>query len=190
MWRDWVNKVFSVHSETKSGVLRIRDRRPSDIFLLSVTITAVSLLISGSILRPSLSFGIYWPVVLLFLPAPIFGVKSLLSPLHAIHVFDKQRGVYSSTLRTALKSKTIEGDMSQVRGVQVERRVTTNTEEAGSTETYRTVLLLKQGLLFGSPDIVPLREDSPVGSYYETETQIAGAISGYLALDVAQLVDL
>jgi hypothetical protein len=190
MWQEWLNRLFPVRIETQSGVLRISDRRPSDIFLTSIAIAAASLLISGLILRPSISFGIYWPLIVLFLPAPIFAVKSLSSPLNSTHVFDKNAGVYSSTLRTALSRKTIEADLGQIRGVQVERRIRTTSQEVGVTETYRTVLLLKQGLLFGSSDIVPLREDSPVGSYYETETQISGAISGYLAVDVPQLVDL
>ncbi len=190
MLQAWFNRIFPVRIDRQDGVLRIRDTRPSDIFMLSVVIAAGSLLITALIWRPLVASGIYWPFVLLFLPAPIFIVKALMSPVRATHVFDKSSDAYSFTTRTALKSGTTEGNVSQIRGAQVERRVNTNPENADTTETYRAVLLLKQGLLFGSPDVLPLRDDSTLGAYYETESEIASAITGYLKLDMAEVVDL
>jgi hypothetical protein len=84
----------------------------------------------------------------------------------------------------------MEGSVSQIRGAQVERRVNSNPETNETTEKYRAVLLLKQGLLFGSPDVQPLREDSTMGAYYDIEAEIASAITNYLALDMAEVVDL
>jgi hypothetical protein len=117
-------------------------------------------------------------------------VKALISPLRAIQLFDKSSDDYSFTTRTILKSRTTEGTLSQIRGAQVERRVNTNTEDNSTVETYRAVLLMKQGLLFGSPDVLPLREDSTMGAYYETEAQIASAITDFLKLNMADVVDL
>jgi len=35
-----------------------------------------------------------------------------------------------------------------------------------------------------------LREDSTMGAYYDIEAEIASAITNYLALDMAEVVDL
>lgn len=190
MFREWFNRIFPVHIERQDGVLRIKDTRPSDIFLLSIVIAAGSLLISGLIFRPLVASGIYWPFLLLFLPAPIFIVKALMSPLRATQLFDKSSDAYSFTTRTILRSRTTEGALSEIRGAQVERRVNTNTEDNSTIENYRAVLLMNQGLLFGSPDVLPLREDSTMGAYYETEAEIASAITGFLKLNMAEVVDL
>jgi len=163
MFEAWFNRIFPVRIERQNLVLIIKDTRPSDIFLLSVVIVAGSLLITAFVFRPLIASGIYWPFLLFFLPAPIFIVKVLISPLRAIHIFDKSGDIYSFTTRSILKSRTTEGSVSEIRGAQVERRVNTNPENSETTETYRAVLLLKQGLLFGSPDVQPLREDSTMG---------------------------
>ena len=190
MFQGWFNLIFPVRIERQNLVLLIKDTRPSDIFLLSVVIAVASLLITALVFRPLVASGIYWPFLLFFLPAPIFIVKALISPLRATHIFDKSQDVYSFTTRSILKSRTTEGIVSQIRGAQVERRVNTNPENNDTRETYRAVLLLKQGLLFGAPDIQPLREDSTMGAYYDIEAEIANAITNYLALDMAEVVDL
>ena len=184
------NRIFPVRIERQNLVLIIKDTRPSDIFLLSVLIAAGSLVITGILFRPLLASGIYWPFLFFLLPAPIFIVKALISPLGATHIFDKSSDVYSFTTRSILKSSSTEGSVSQIRGAQVERRVNTHPETNETTEKYRAVLLLKQGLLFGSPDVQPLREDSTAGAYYDIEAEVAAAITNYLALNMAEVVDL
>ena len=190
MFQGWFSRIFPVRIQRQTSVLLIRDTRPSDIFLLSVVFAAGSLLITAVVARPLIEGGIYWPFLIVFLPAPIFIVKALMSPLRAEHVFDKSKDSYSFTTRTILKSQSTEGILSEVRGAQVERRVNTNPEDNTTTEKYRAVLLLKQGLLFGSPDIQPLREDSAIGAYYETENEIASSITSFLELGAADVVDL
>jgi len=190
MFRNWFNSIFPVRIERQNLLLVIKDTRPSDIFLLSVVIAAGSLVITAFVFRPLIASGIYWPFLLFFLPAPIFIVKALISPLRATHIFDKSSDVYSFTTRSILKSSSMEGSVSQIRGAQVERRVNSNPETNETTENYRAVLLLKQGLLFGSSDVQPLREDSTMGAYYDIEAEIASAITNYLALDMAEVVDL
>jgi len=189
MLRDWFNRIFPVRIQRQHTVLLIKDTRPSDIFLLSVIFAAASLLLTA-LVGLLIAGGIYWVFVVLFLPASIFIVKALMSPLRAVHVFDKSKDTYSFTTRTILKSQSTEGILSEVRGAQVERRVNTNTEDNTTTESYRAVLLLKQGLLFGTPDVQPLREDSTMGAYYETENQIASEITSFLELGKADMVDL
>jgi len=190
MLRDWFNRIFPVRIQRQHTVSLIKDTRPSDIFLLSVIFAAASLLLTALVGRLLIAGGIYWVFVVLFLPAPIFIVKALMSPLRAVHVFDKSKDTYSFTTRTILKSQSTEGILSEVRGAQVERRVNTNTEDNTTSESYRAVLLLKQGLLFGTPDVQPLREDSTMGAYYETENQIASEITSFLELGKADMVDL
>jgi hypothetical protein len=189
VWQLWFERIFPVRIERQADVLRIDDRRPSDSFLFSVVITATSLIVSAMIFQPTVAYGIYWPFALFLIPAPIFGVKSLMSPIRATHIFDKHKDHYEFRQRTVLKSQTFEGNVSQIRGVQVERRITGNSADNTSKEVFRAVLLLRQELLFGTPDVVPLRENYPLGSYYETETQIASAITNYLELEIAQLVN-
>jgi hypothetical protein len=134
MWQLWFGRIFPVRIETQGEVLRINDRRPSNSFLSSVVITAVSLIISALISQLLLSSGIYWPLVLFFLPAPIFAVKSLMSPLRATHIFDKNSDRYEFRQETPLKSQTSEGNVSQIRGVQVERRITGNSSDSTMQE--------------------------------------------------------
>lgn len=190
MLRDWFTRIFPVRIQRQHTLLLIKDTRPSDIFLLSIIFAAGSLLLTGLVGRIFIEGGIYWPFLVLFLPAPIFTVKALMSPLRAVYIFDKSKDAYSFTTRTIMKSEITEGILSEVRGAQVERRVNTNPEDNTTTEKYRAVLLLKQGLLFGTPDVQPLREDSAMGAYYETENQIASEIAGFLELGKADVVDL
>lgn len=190
MFRNWFNSIFPVRVERQNLLLVIKDTRPSDIFGLSVIITVGSLLITAAVFRPLVASGIYWPLLLCFLPAPIFIVKALISPLRATHSFSKSQDFYSFTTRSILKSSTTEGNVSQIRGAQVERRLKTGADNHVVTLKYRAVLLLKQGLLFGPSGVQPLREDSTMGAYYDIEAEIASAITNYLALDKAEVVDL
>ncbi|HSE32599.1 MAG TPA: hypothetical protein VLA93_13585 [Pyrinomonadaceae bacterium] len=100
MFQGWFNLIFPVRIERQNLVLLIKDTRPSDIFLLSVVIAVASLLITALVFRPLVASGIYWPFLLFFLPAPIFIVKVLISPLRATHIFDKSQDV--TRLRRAL----------------------------------------------------------------------------------------
>ena len=190
IWQEWVARIFPVRIERDGGTLRIYDRRPSDAFILSILVVTGSLLFSVWIFRPLVEVGVYWPLVLLFLPAPIFAVKALLSPLRATHIFDSQKDQYILSQRTILKNRSSEGSVSQIRGAQVERRVVTSNEDLRKSEVYRTVLLLNQGMLFGGSDVIPVRENSTIAVYYQTESQIANAISSYLKLSGVQLVDM
>jgi len=91
MLRDWFNRIFPVRIQRQHTVLLIKDTRPSDIFLLSVIFAAGSLLLTALVGRLLIAGGIYWLFLVLFLPAPIFIVKALMSPLRAVHVFDKSK---------------------------------------------------------------------------------------------------
>jgi hypothetical protein len=93
----------------------------------------------------------------------------------------------------SIKSQTIEGSLSQIRAVQIERRVvTTTTEDSGSStrELFYVTLLLRQGLLLGASDTVHLRTDAPLGSRYASEAQIAYAIANFLKLPVPETVNV
>jgi len=191
IWRAWVSRIFPVRVHRDAELLRIDDRRPSDGFVLSLVIAAGCLALSAVIFRPLIAGGIYWPLVLLMAPAVIFAVRIFITPVRATYLFDKDKDAYTFTQRSLLRSQTSEGSLSQIRGVQVERRVVTDTENStNSREIYRPVLLLKQGLLLGTPDIIPLRDDSTVDSSHETATEIAAGITGYLSLNAAESVDL
>ena len=192
IWRAWMSRIFPVRIHREGGVLRIEDRRPSDGFVLAVIIAAFCLISSAMISPPLVGSGIYWPVLILVVPGIIFAVRICITPVRATYLFDKEKDSYSVIQGSLLRKQCAEGSVSQIRGVQVERRVVTSSDDSGtsSREIYRPVLLLKQGLLFGTPDVVPLREDSTVDSSYETATQIAAGITSYLNLGAAQSVDL
>jgi hypothetical protein len=188
VWRQYLDGFFPVQIETKADVLVIEDRWPSDGLWLWVTLAAGSLVFSAIIFRPSIASRIYWPLVLFLLPAPIFGVKSLLSTLRVKYSFDKGRDTYTFTRRSALKSQTTEGSLSLIRAVQLERRTVTTEHE--TREIFRVALLLQQGLLLGASDTLLLREDTALGSSYESEARIAYAIADFLNLRVPETVDM
>jgi hypothetical protein len=91
-----------------------------------------------------------------------------------------------------LKSQTTEGSLSQIRAVQIERRVVTNaTEDSGTSSTreiFQVTLLLHHEPLLGASDTLHLREDTPLGSGYASEAQIAYAIANFLKLPVPDTV--
>ena len=188
MWRQHLDSFFPVNIETKADVLVIEDRRPSDGLVLSLTLAAGSLFIAALIFRPSITSGIYWPLVLLLLPAPIFGVRSLLLTLRARYIFDKGRDTYAFTHRSVLKSRTTEGSLSLIRAVQIERRTVTTEHE--TSEIFQVVVLLQQGLLLGASDTMPLREDRAVGSSYQSEARIAYAIANFLHLPSPDTINM
>ena len=188
-----MSRIFPVRVHRDGGVLRIEDRRPSDGFVLAVIFAAFFLIFSAGIFRPMVADNIYWPLLLFLVPGLIFAVRILITPVRATYMFDKERDSYSFIRRGLLRKQSAEGSVSQIRGVQVERREVSGGADSGnytSREIYRPVLLLKQGLLFGSPDIIPLRGDSTVDSSYETATQIAAGITSYLSLGAAESVDV
>ena len=187
-----MSRIFPVRIHREGGVLRIEDRRPSDGFVLAVIIAAFCLISSAMISPPLVGSGIYWPVLILVVPGVIFAVRIFITPVRATYLFDKEKDSYSVIQGSLLRRQSAEGSVSQIRGVQVERHVVSGTDDMGSysKETYRPVLLLKQGMLFGSPDIIPLREDSTIDSSYETATEIAAGITSYLSLNAAESVDL
>ena len=180
--------MFRVNIETKADVLVIEDRRPGDGLLLWVALAAGSLVFSALIFRPSIASRLYWPLVLFLLPAPIFGVKSLLSTWREKYVFDKGRDTYIFTRRSVLKSRTTESSLSLIRAVQIERRSVATAH--GTREIFHVALLLQQGLLLGASDTILLREDTGLGSSYESEARIAYAIANFLNLRVPETVDM
>ena len=192
IWRAWMSRIFPVRIYRNDGVLRIEDRRPSDGFLLAMVIAAFCLTFSAMMFRAFVGSGIYWPLLVFLVPGVIFAVRIFITPVRATYLFDKEKDSYFFIQGSLLRKQTAEGSVSQIRGVQVERHVVSGTDDMGSysKETYRPVLLLKQGMLFGSPDIIPLREDSTVDPSYETATEIAAGITSYLSLNAAESVDL
>jgi hypothetical protein len=189
VWRQYLDRFFPVNIETQeAGVLVIEDRRISDGLWLWVALAAGSIVFSAMIFRPSIASRLYWPLVLFLLPAPIFGVKSLLSTLREKYIFDKGRDTYTFTRRSALQSRTTQGSLSLIRAVQLERR-TVRTEHE-TREIFRVALLLQQGLLLGASDTILLREDTALGSTYASEAQIAYAIANFLNLRVPETVDM
>lgn len=70
----------------------------------------------------------------------------------------------------------MEGSLSQIRAVQVERR----SDE--DSEIYMVALLM-QGLLLGAPDTQILRENKPALNSRAAETRIAAAISKFLNIN-------
>ena len=188
MWRQYLDRFFPVNIETQADVLVIEDRRLSDGLLLSVARAAGSLVFSATIFQPSIASGIYWPLVLFLLPAPIFGVRSLLLTFREKYVFDKGRDTYTFMRRSVLKSRTTEGSLSLIRAVQLERRTVTTEHE--TREIFRVALLLQQGLLLGASDTLLPREDTALGSTYESEARIAYAIANFLNLPVPETVNM
>ncbi|MBA2734597.1 MAG: hypothetical protein H0U54_17180 [Acidobacteria bacterium] len=188
LWQLYRERFFPINISTQRDALVIDDRRPSDDLLLFVTLLVGSLFISAILLRPLIANGIYWPLALFLLPAPIFAVKCLRRSFREKYVFDKSQETYTFKRRSVLKSPTTQGDLSLIRAVQIERtRVTT---EDRTKEVFRVVLLLRQGLLLGASDSLPLREGLPLGSTYESEAQIANAIANFLDLGVPETVDV
>jgi hypothetical protein len=188
VWRQHLDSFFPVNIETKADALVIEDRRPSDGLVLSITLAAGSLFVSALIFRPSIASRLYWPLILLLLPAPIFAVRSLLLTLRARFVFDKGRDTHTFMYRSVLKSRTAEGSLSLIRAVQIERRTVTTEHE--TSEIFRVVLLLQQGLLLGASDTMPLREDRAVGSSYQSEARIACAIANFLHLPSPETINM
>ena len=189
MWQQYLDSFFPLSIETKGDVVLIEDRRPSDGLVVSATLAAVSLVFSALIFRPAIASGIYWPLILFFLPAPIFGVKGLLLPFREKYVFDKGQDSYIFMHHSLLKSQTTEGSLSQIRAVEIERS-TVRTTKSGTREIFSVALLLQQGLLFGASDSVLLRKGTAVISSYERETKIASAIAEFLQLPVPEMVNI
>lgn len=192
MWQEYLDRFFPVNIAKQSDSLLIEDKRPGDGLMLSVMLAGGSLLISALIFRPAIASGLYWPLVLFLLPVMIFGVRSLMLPIRERYVFDKGRDTYSFSRRSILKSQTTEGSLSQIRAVQIERRVVTSTssEDSSTREIFYVTLLLHQGMLFGSSDTLHLREDAALGTRYESEAQLAYAIADFLKLPVPETVSV
>lgn len=192
MWRQYFDRLFPVNINTQSDVLGIDDRRPNGEMVLSVSLMAIALFVSAMIFRPAIADGIYWPLAIFLLPAPIFAVRSLLLPIREVYVFDKGRDTYSLRRRSVLKSRTIQGSLSQIRAVQIERRlvVSGGKYHSRTREIFRVALLLHHDLLLGASDTLVLRDDWPLGSCYESESQIANAIANFLDLPIPQIISI
>lgn len=188
MWHQYLDRFFPVNIETKADALVIEDRRPSDGLVLSVALAAGSLFFAALLYPPLNASGIYWPLLLFLVPAAILGASSLLLPFREKYVLDKSQDTYAFTRRSVLKSQTTVGSLSEIRAVQIER--TTATTEHETREMFRVALLLRQGLLLGSSDVLLLREATTVGSRYETEARIAYAIANFLQLAVPETISM
>ena len=108
-------------------------------------------------------------------------------PFREKYVFNKDQDTYTFTQQGVLKRQTTEGGLSEIRAVQMERKV---MAENGRKDVFRVALLLRQGLLFGASDTIVLREETPVGSYYESEARIAYAIADFLKVPVPEMVSV
>ena len=188
MWKQFIDSIFPVNIDRKLDLLLIEDRRPSNSLLFSAALAAGALLVSALLFRPFVTSGIYWPLILLLPVILVFGIRSLLLSFRETYVFNKDQAVYTFTRQGILKRRTTEGDLSQIRAVQMERK--SIATEHGTREVFRVVLLQWQGLLLGASDGMVLREEAPMNSYYENEARIAIAIAGFLDLPVPEIVDV
>ena len=188
MWHEYLDRFFPVNIETNADALVIEDRRLSDGLVWSVALALGSLFFAGLLYPPLYSSGIYWPLLLFLVPAAILGTRSLLLPFREKYVLDKSQDTYAFTRRSVLKSQTTVGSLSEIRAVQIER--TTATTDNETREIFRVALLLRQGLLLGSSDVLLLREAPTVGSRYETEARIGYAIANFLQLAVAETISM
>ncbi len=182
MLERYLSRFFPIYIYPQPDTLVIEDRRPSNGLLLLIVFAALWLLIAVVTLTPLIAQDVYWPVAIFLLPAPIFVIPGLLLAYGAEYIFDKGQDTYRFSRKSALKSSaTQEGLLSQIRAVQIERRLLPQSDDGGTREAFRVVLLLQQGMLFGSPDTVPLREDT-LFNHYESEVRIANAVAKFLDL--------
>jgi hypothetical protein len=188
VWHEYLDRVFPVNIETKADALVIEDCRPSDGLVLSVALAAGSMFFAALLYPPLNDSGIYWPLLLFLVPAAILLARSLLLPFREKYVLDRSQDSYAFTRRSVLKSQTTSGSLSEIRAVQIER--TTATTEHETREMFRVAMLLRQGLLLGSSDVLLLREATTVGSRYETEARIAYAIANFLQLAVPETISM
>ena len=188
VWHEYFDRFFPVTIETKADVLMIEDRRLSDGLVWSVTLAAGSLFFAGLLYPPLYASGIYWPLLLFLVPGVVLGGRSLLLPFREKYVLDKSQDTYAFTRRGVLKSQTTVGSLSEIRAVQIERTIATNDNE--TREIFRVALLLRQGLLLGSSDVLLLREAPTIGSRYETAARIGYAIANFLQLAVPETISM
>ncbi len=188
VWHEYFDRFFPVTIETKADVLMIEDRRLSDGLVWSVTLAAGSLFFAGLLYPPLYASGIYWPLLLFLVPGVVLGGRSLLLPFREKYVLDKSQDTYAFTRRGVLKSQTTVGSLSEIRAVQIERTTATNDNE--TREIFRVALLLRQGLLLGSSDVLLLREAPTIGSRYETAARIGYAIANFLQLAVPETISM
>jgi hypothetical protein len=188
VWHEYLDRFFPVNIEAKADVLVIEDRRFSDSLVLSVALAAGSLFFTALLYPPLNASGIYWPLLLFLVPAAILSARSLLLPFREKYVLDKSKDTYAFTRRSVLKSQTTVGSLSEIRAVQIER--TTATTDNETREIFRVALLLRQGLLLGSSDVLLLREAPTVVSRYETEARIGYAIANFLQLAVPETISM
>ena len=190
IWREYLNKFFPVNIKTQPGVLVIDDRRPSDGMVLCVVLIASSLFISALLFRQMIAYGFYWLLALFLLPALVFGIRSLLLPIRELYIFDKNNDTYLIRRWSALRRQTTQGSLSQIRAVQIERRLLSGGEHHGTREVFRVALLLHQGLLLGASDSLLLREDSALDFSYGSESYIASAIANFLELPSPETITI
>ena len=188
MWHEYFERFFPVNIETKEDALVIEDRRLSDGLVLSIALAAGSLFLAALLYPPLSASGIYWPLLLFLVPAAILVARSLLLPFREKYVLDKSQDTYAFTRRSVLKSQTTVGSLSEIRAVQIER--TTATTDNETREIFRVALLLRQGLLLGSSDVLLLRDAPTVVSRYETEARIGYAIANFLQLAVPETISM
>ena len=183
----YTERFFPIDVTTRADTLVIEDRRPSGGLAVSVMLLAAALVASALVFRPAIANRIHWLLALCLLPIPILVWKSLVLPWREQYSFDKARNVYTFSRRSISKVKTTEGDLGEIRAVQIERRKV-DTEHR-TAEVFRAVLLLSQGMRFGSSDVLPLRESSPIGASYESESKLASAVASFLNLPGPETVD-
>lgn len=188
MWKQYFDSLFPIKIDRKQDVLIIADHRPSDELLLSVTLAVGALLASVILFRPLVTGGSYWLLLLFLLPIPIFVVRSLVLPFREKYVFNKGQAIYTLTRQGLLKRHTMEGDLRKIPFVQMERKAIAT--KRGTREVFLVVLLQRQILLLGASDAMVLREETPIGSCFESEARIANDIADFLGLPVPEIVNV
>lgn len=185
-----INYLFPVLIYKDTNALTIEDRRPSNIQLIfaagGIGLLVFALYSAGMLIGT----GYYSLLALLIAGAILLIFAAVLKPFREMYNFDKTTDTYVFVRRGMLKSETEEGSLSQFRAVQVERRLVSG--EGGIEENYHVALLKTSELLFGSPPVLILREgDShPVFSSFSSETRIAKAITDFLDLPPAEVIDV
>lgn len=186
-YRNMVNYLFPVFIRENAGVLTIADSRPSTLQLI-FSAGGIGLLIFTVFSFGALINSQFYGFIPILIGASLFLIiKALLAPFREIYIFDKNIDTYTLVRRSLIKSQSEQGSLSQFRAIQIERRL-----DDDDGETFHIALLKNEGLLFGSPSRLILREESshPIFSNLSSESRIANAIENFLDFSPTEVIDV
>lgn len=188
-YRNIVNYLLPVFIRENAGVLTIVDGRPSTLQLI-FSAGGIGLLIFTVFSLGALINSQFYGFIPILIGASLFLIiKALLAPFREIYIFDKNIDTYTLVRRSLVKSQTEQGSLSQFRAIQIERRL---DDDGETSETFHIALLKNEGLLFGSPSRLILREGSshPIFSNFSSESRIANAIEKFLDFSPTEVIDV